>query len=127
MNFKSTALLFGLLLGMLWLFGLMLSSKKRPQDESFVLPSMRGASLDLTVDFIKILRRGKDKIELEFTRDKDNWRMQQPPLAYTVRAEAFKVNQLVNQIKDARKDDEADVTNDLAAYELAKDQPSIIV
>src|SRR5262249_5651243 len=127
MNFKSTALLFGLLLGMLWLFGLMLSTRKASQDEGFVLPSMRGASLDLTVDFVKILRRGKDAIELEFTREKDNWKMQQPPLKPVIRAEAFKVNQLVNQIKEARKDDEADPSNDFAAYELAKDQPNIIV
>ena len=127
MNFKSTALLFGLLLGMLWLFGLMLSTRKTSQDEGFVLPTMRGASLDLTVDYVKILRRGKDAIELEFRRDKDNWKMEQPPLKPVIRAEAFKVNQLVNQIKDARKDDEADVSNDFAAYELAKDQPNIIV
>src|SRR5262249_52165508 len=127
MNFKSTALLFGLLLGMLWLFGLMLSTRKASQDEGFVLPTMRAASLDLTVDYVKILRRGKDAIELEFRREKDNWKMEQPPLKPVIRAEAFKVNQLVNQIKDARKDDEADVSNDFAAYELAKDQPNIIV
>jgi hypothetical protein len=127
MNFKSTALLFGLLLGMLWLFGLMLSTRKPPQDEGFVLPTMRGASLDLTVDWVKVLRKGKEPLELEFTREKDNWRMTQAPLGFSVRAKDFKVQQLINQIKDARKDDEADVTNDFAAYELGKDQPNIIV
>src|SRR5262249_31090279 len=58
---------------------------------------------------------------------KDNWTMSQPHLKFSIRAETFKVNQLVNQIKDARKDDEADVTNDFAAYELGKDQAAIVV
>src|SRR6516162_7812544 len=125
MNFKSTALLFGLLLGMLWLFGLMLATKRSSlESDTLVLPSMRES---VEVDYVKILRRGKDAIELEFRRDKDNWKMEQPPFKPVIRAETFKVNQLVNQIKDARKDDEADVSNDFAAYELAKDQPNIIV
>ena len=126
MNFKSTALLFGLLLGMLWLFGLMLTAKKSQREEDFVFPSMHGAK-EVTIDVVRVLRKGKNAIELEFRREKDNWKMEQPPWKPIIRAEAFKVNQLVNQIKDARKDDEADVSNDFAAYELAKDQPNIIV
>src|SRR5260370_25293742 len=124
MNFKSTALLFGLLLGMLWLFGLMLTSKKGTREEDWVVPGMH-ESLGVTVDVVKVLRKGKDKIELELTGDKDTRRMQQPPLAFTVRADLFKVKQLVDQIKDARRDDEADVTSDMAAYDL--DNPPIFV
>ena len=127
MNFKSTALLFGLLLGMLWLFGLMLTAKKGPREEDFVFPSMHG-SKDATINFVSVVRKGTiGKEEFEFKRDKDNWTMSQPHLKFSIRAETFKVNQLVNQIKDARKDDEADVTNDFAAYELGKDQAAIVV
>jgi hypothetical protein len=124
MNFKSTALLFGLLLIMLWVFGLMLTTKKGPREEDFVFPSMHG-SKDAIIDFVRVVRKGKE--ELEFKREKDNWMMTQPPLSFWIRAETFKVNQLVNQIKDARKDDEADVSNDFSAYALGKDQAAIVI
>jgi hypothetical protein len=119
MNFKSTALLFGLLLGMLWLFGLMLTSRKGTREEDLVFPSMHD-SRDLTIDQVEVVRKEKGKLKdkFEFTREKDNWRMKEPPLAYSIRAEGFKVDQLVRQIKEARRDEEADVSSDFAAYDL---------
>lgn len=98
MNFKSTALLFGLVLAMLWTFGLMLALKKGTPQENSVMPSLN-AEQDVVIDTIRIQRKEKDKKEEEivFTKDKDNWRMKQPPVNATVRVESFKINQIVIQ------------------------------
>lgn len=125
MNFKSTALLFGLLLAMLWTFGVMLAVKRGSVDDNAVLPSLQGDP-DVVIDSV-IITRDKDKKseKIVFTKDKDNWRMQQPPLATSVRVESFKVTQIVNQVKDARRDDEADTTSNLSFYDL--DRPSVVI
>lgn len=125
MNFKSTALLFGLLLAMLWTFGLMLAVKRSSADDNAILPSLQGDS-DIVIDSVTITKdKDKKSEKVVFTKDKDNWRMQQPPLATSVRVESFKVSQIVNQVKDARRDDEADPTSNLSFYDL--DRPGMVV
>jgi hypothetical protein len=126
MNFKSTALLFGLVLGMLWLFGLMLDYRRITQDVTYVVPSLHD-SADLDIVSVKMVQKEKDQKPQEyvFTKEKDTWKLEQPPLKPKIKVENFKVDQIIRQIKDVRKDDEADVTNDLATYGL--DHPSLTV
>jgi len=124
MNFKSTALLFGLLLGMLWLFGLMLASKKGSADEMLIMPSLQGPNI--TIDTVKVQRKEKEKPEeFDFFKEKKIWRLQQAPLKYSVLVDGFKVDQIVNQIRDARRNDETDVKNDPEFYGL--NNPKITV
>jgi hypothetical protein len=124
MNFKSTALLFGLLLGMLWLFGLMLASKKSSADEMLIMPSLQGPNI--TIETVKVQRKETDKKEeSDFFKEKKVWRLQQAPLKYSVLVDGFKVDQIVNQIRDARRNDETDVKNDPEFYELTS--PKITV
>src|SRR5437016_7963764 len=128
MNFRSTTLLFGLLLGMLWLFGLTVAHKKTAVDASFLMPTLQADS-GVVVDSITIQRRIKDKKpeEFQFIKDKDNdvWSLKLPDVQKSVKLENFKVDQIVRQIKDARRSDEAGVTDNLALYGL--DQPATVV
>ena len=127
MNFRSTMLLFGLLLGMLWLFGLTVAHKKTAVDASFLLPTLQ-ASPDVVIDSVEIRRKVKDQDveDFQFTKDKDNvWWFKLPAVQNSVKVESFKIDPLAKQIKDARRSDEADVTDDLAGYQL--DPPASVV
>jgi uncharacterized protein DUF4340 len=127
MNLRSTALLFGLLLGMLWIFGLMVSARRGPTEESFILPTLHDP-LSVTIVSVKFHRQEKDKEpqDFEFTRpDKNTWVVKQPPLFPTVHVEAFKVDQFIRQAREARQDESADVVNDPPYYNL--DKPTVTV
>jgi hypothetical protein len=128
MNFRSTTFLFGLLLGMLWLFGLTVAHKKTAVDASFLLPSLQ-ADPGIVIDSITIQRRvkGKEPEEFQFIKDKSNdaWSLKLPGIQKSAKLETFKIDQIVRQIKDARRSDEAGVTEDLSRYGL--DQPATVV
>src|SRR2546427_7381289 len=118
MNFRSTAILFALLLTMLWGFGLMLATKRGTAEEDFVLPSLQDR--DIAIDSLVIERRGKgkDNEKLTFTKIDDDWRLSMPGASQSVKVDRFKVDQIVSQVREARQNEEADVSRDLAFYQL---------
>jgi hypothetical protein len=127
MNLRSTTFFFGLLLGMLWLFGLTVAHKKTAVDASYLMPMLQGNS-DLVVDSVTIKRQVKDKQpeQFEFTKDKDDvWWLKVPGVQKSVKLEGFRVEQIIRQIKDARHSTEAGVTDDLTKYGL--EQPATVV
>ncbi len=128
MNFRSTALLFGLLLGMLWLFGLMVALKKTGVDEALVLPSLQTtADRKIEIDTVIVRRRQADKSMKEYTlvKDKDQWKLQVSSLKGKLTADSGKVNELINQVRNARRDEDAEVIDDPGNYQL--EQPEIQV
>src|SRR6266404_2269873 len=107
MSFKSTYVLFCILLGMLGLFGFMVAVKRPGTDVGHVFPSFfdRKAKVEMAnIDTIEIERKGDPK--LVFIRKNQDWYLLDPDM----RLQAFKVNLLVHEIIDARRDDERDVT-----------------
>jgi hypothetical protein len=128
MNFRGTIFLFGLLLGMLWLFGLTVAHKKTAVDATFLVPSLQ-ADAGVVIDSVSIQRRvpGKKAEEFQFLKDKDSdaWSLKVPGVEKTVKLESFKIDQIVRQVKDARQSAEAGVSDDLAFYNL--DQPATII
>jgi Domain of unknown function (DUF4340) len=130
MNLRSTAWLFAVMLSMLWLFGLMLAFKKNPLDKAFVVPTLQAAR-DLDIVSVAIQRRaqGKDKDAQDFlfTQDNDVWRLKDTASGVAVKVEGFRINDIVNQVKNARKDDEADVTNNLAQFGLDAPQATVTI
>src|SRR5262245_24681551 len=130
MNLRSTAWLFAVMLSMLWLFGLMLAFKKNPLDKAYVLPTLQAAR-DLDIVSVAIQRRaqGKDKDAQDFlfTQDNDVWRLKDTASGVAVKVEGFRINDIVNQVKNARKDEEADVTNDLARFGLDAPQATVTI
>src|SRR5262245_876729 len=111
MNFRTTGFLFVLLLGMLWLFGFMLSYKKTALDESYVLPTLQRSAPNFNLDHLTVERRpdGKEAADYTFTEKDEVWTLKQPCSQAAVKVEGFKVRQMINQVKDARKNDEAGV------------------
>ncbi len=126
MNFRSTTMLFGLLLGMLWLFGLTVAHKKTAVDASYLLPTLQ-ANPDVVIDSVTIERRvkGKEPEAFQFTKENDVWTLKVPNVQTSVKLDTFRVDQIVNQIKDARRSDEATVTTALATYDLTN--PATVV
>ena len=81
MNFRNTFVLFGLFLGVLWLFGLMVSFKRTSKEETFVMPSFHADhdAKDFTVDTLEIARTsGGKKDQYLFARQDGGWRMSVP-------------------------------------------------
>ena len=56
MNFRTTTLLFGILLGVLWIFGLMLAWRKSERDEGYILPRMTKESEN--INFVEVTKAG---------------------------------------------------------------------
>ncbi len=126
MNFRSTGLLFGLLMGMLWLFGLMLAYKKTAVDESFILPTLQKAPPDTVMETLTITRKaGGQAEEIQFAQAKEIWSFKQPGAKNAVRVESFRITKMINQLKEARKYEDAGVSDNLTLYEL--DRPATVV
>src|SRR5262245_57972458 len=112
MNFRSTFLLFGLFLAMLWTFGLMVSLKRGPKEETFLLPALHAErdKIKDKIDHIHILReRGKRpdgtpiKDEFVFTKQKDgSWTMEVPPLKRAIKVEEHVPRSIYEQVLDAQ-------------------------
>ena len=80
MNFKTTYILFGLLIGVLGLFLLtqLFGKRTRPKEET-----------------------------LRFYRDEHgDWRLKEP----STRADSTQINRVINQVMGARKEEQADTT-----------------
>jgi hypothetical protein len=119
MNLRTTPLLFGLLLGILWLFGLMIVYKKGAVDQAFILPTAQG--IDVKIDAVTIEKRikGKDKDtteQLTFNRIDDQWYVVQGDLK--VKVENFHVDDMIREITNAKRYEEERTQPDTRAYGL---------
>src|SRR5688572_30296790 len=123
MNLKTTPLLFGLLLVILWSFGLTLAYKKTAVDEALVLPSLRGG--DVKIDTVHIKYEGdKDKKpDVLLIQEGESWYHKEG--GQKVKVEGFRVEQLIRQVKDAKKNEEFRASEDLGNFGLA--QPRLVV
>ncbi|MBI2809052.1 MAG: DUF4340 domain-containing protein [Planctomycetes bacterium] len=111
MNLRITALFFGLLLSMLWVFGLMIAHRKIAGDPGYIMSTLHGK--DVAIDSVVIKRTDKEKgnAEFEFVSIGDKWFLKEDK--QQVRVESFRIDQqIIKQIKDARNDATADVSRD---------------
>jgi hypothetical protein len=123
MNFKTTYLLFGLLLGMLGLFLVtQMRGKKATDTTAYVLPSLQAAKVDSKdVNGLEIDITGKQPQKLEFVRNNRGWRLRQPD----VRADAITLNGIVSQLMNATQFEQADMSANPSVYGL--NAPAAIV
>jgi hypothetical protein len=122
MSFKTTYILFGVLIAMLGLFGLLLAFKKSGPDRGDVFPSLNDPKKPVNlsdVDSVTIERKGEKRLVL--VRDKRGWHTDNP----RVRLLDFKVKTLVQEVAGAKRDEEADVNSNLAQWGL--DSPRAVV
>src|SRR5262245_17372920 len=121
MNFRITTLFFGLLLTLLWVFGLMVAHKKSAGDVNLV---MSKAFLEAKIDKIHIKRTDAGKsTEATFRLDGEQWYLEEGK--QRTRVDGFRLKNILRGISEARHDDTADVSKDAKTYGL--DNPSTAV
>src|SRR5262245_59913104 len=102
MSFRTTALLFGILMGVFWLFGLMLTLQKRKLDPGFLVPTL-AQEKGVEIDTVEIHHGGKHYV---FLNEKAGWKLRLPGARDEVRADESKVNEIIRQVSKARKTEE---------------------
>src|SRR5215475_8226624 len=102
MNFRTTALLFGILLAILWVYGRDANRQKRKLDPGPVLPSLVA---DKTAEIEEIEIVG---VKLFLFKDPKTklWKMKLAAYSEEIRADEDRVRELISQIKAARKADD---------------------
>jgi Domain of unknown function (DUF4340) len=102
MSFRITTLLFGLFLGVLWIFGLMLALGRSSLDPGFVLPRLAKEARG-TITFVDIASDGKHYL---FTKTPDGWRLRIPPHEQQVRVDDGEIEGLIEDIRTGRHSNE---------------------
>lgn len=119
MNFKTTYILFGVLAGLLLIFGLSQMLGTKPGEQGYLLADLHKAGVTAdAIDTVEIQRTRPAEEKLVFIRDSTTkrWRMLQP---YPARADSEAVNRLVRDLVNVRRDEKANVVADPAKYGLA--------
>jgi hypothetical protein len=122
MNFKTTYVLFGVLTGLLVLFGLVLFlNPTTAPDANYVLPSLhdeKNPVKETEITAVTVKHAGKDS--LAFTRDEDTklWRMTEPMKLKPQWLDRAAVETLVRDVFGARRDDKANLKGSLKDYGL---------
>lgn len=117
MNFRNTAFLFGLLLGMFWLFGLMLAYRKSPVDESLVLKTL-GSDPNIVVNELILKKGAKGGPALTFVMTDTGW--MQKAGSQVIRVDDNQVNKIITDCKRLSKIEESDVILDPEKNGLAE-------
>src|ERR1700730_14653525 len=126
MNFKTTYILFGILGVVLVVFACALWMGPTTTGESkWVLPSIHDAANPVDAKDIDtvVIERSQPKTEkLVFVKDGDRWKMTEP---HSFRVDRYLVDQVVDQLFKAQREEKADMTSDLKQWGL--DAPATTV
>ena len=129
MNFRTTYILFAGL-GILLAVGLLVQifGRKDADTTNFVLPSMHQPKVVRADDIDRVeIERHRDEAgstkeeKLVFVRSKNGWRLESP----NIRLDSMSVDRLIDQVRNAAKDETAEVRSNLAQFGL--DSPGTIV
>jgi hypothetical protein len=125
MNFKTTYILFGLLVLVLGIFLItQLVGRKSADRGTYAFPSLHTKTADVKatdIDLVEVeLNRPKSE-KFAFVRSDKGWRAKEP----NVKADADAINQLIRQVMDAKADDRADLPKD--AKEAGLEPPAAAV
>jgi hypothetical protein len=121
MNFRITTFFFGLLLTMLWVFGLMIAHKKTAGDPTAIVPTLADAKIDSIT--VQRSEKGKDLPPVVFAQKDDTWYLKEG--GQETKVEGFQINRIIDQIRDARPDEDADVTGEPSTYGM--NAPELVV
>ncbi len=120
MSFRTTAALFGILIGVLMVFGLMLTQQKHKLDPGFIIPTLAREKDPVSLIGTVVVNYSGKKYTF-FERD-GIWRLRAGSEKEDVRADKAKVEEIIRDVSGARKSDEADITRNLAQWGL--EEPS---
>jgi hypothetical protein len=126
MNFKTTYILFGVFAAVLVVFGVtQLLGLQSPKDRSvYALPSLHDKRKPIRsedIGTVEVARTQPTEEKLTFYRTDQGWKLREP----SVRIDGYTVDRLIQQVIDAKKEEKADVTENLKQFGL--DIPKTIV
>jgi hypothetical protein len=121
MSFRTTALLFGILIGVLWLFGLMLTLQKTKVDERLVLPTL-GKEKNPSINKVEIK---KGDLNLTFVKGTAGWEMTISPHSQKLRADDNTIQGLINTLIGLQKKEAPDLTQNPSQWGLAPPSETI--
>ncbi len=127
MSFKTTYILFGILVILLAAFGLSQLFGPKPGEADYVLADLRAAKVGAEdLDGVEIERKRPTEEKIAFARDAAHkrWKMVQP---YAARADSDAVSQMIRNVIAARKEEKADVTPNLEKFGLKPPAEVIIL
>src|SRR5262249_17435069 len=104
--------LFAVLIAVLVIFGLTQIFGKKPGSDLYVMSSMHNPKVEIKDINGVIIERTRPKAEkLVFAKsDEDQWRLLEP---FPAEVETSSVENLIRQVMDARREENADLTSDL--------------
>ncbi len=120
MSFKTTYILFGILIALLVAFGVKQMWGTKPGEELYAMNDLRQAKVTADdIDTLEIDRARPKEEKLVFVLDRASkrWKMTQP---FEARADSDAVNGVIRNVINARKEErgKADLTSDLEKFGL---------
>ena len=108
MSFKTTYVLFAVLICLLAVFGLAQLFGKKPGLETYILPAMHNPEVKVDeITGVTITRSRPKEEKVVFVRDPEkNWRLTEP---FPAQADRFAVEELVRQVMDAHREEKANL------------------
>jgi hypothetical protein len=121
MSFRTTALLFGILIGVLWLFGLMLTLQRNKLDPGLVLPTL---AREKKPDINKVeIEQGTKK--LTFVKGDAGWELTIPPHSQKLRADDGSVQAVIRALTELKKKETPDITQNPGQWGLTNPSQKI--
>jgi hypothetical protein len=118
MTFRSTLLLFGILLCMLWFFGVVIEMRRGVVDEGYLFPSLQR---DTTAK-IGSVEMERDGQSYTFAREEGHWVLKPAGRSREViRVQESKIDALIREVRNIRANEQADVPRTFAQAGL--DEP----
>jgi hypothetical protein len=131
MNNRGIYILFGVALGMVVLFGLILwLGPTKTSDKTYVFTTLHNeaepvALKDIDAVVVEHSTPKSDKLTFNHDQETERWAMTEPVALKDYRTDRFAVDRLVQEVMDAKLDPKADVDNDLKKWGL--DAPTAVV
>ena len=122
---RSSVGLIGLLLGIFWLYGLIVSANKTKYDDTRVMPDFVARSDRYTIDKVELARTptGGTKENFVFTHADDLWHLRQGD--QSIKVEGFRIKEMISQARGATRDPDVALDNRPASYGLEPPQATV--
>src|SRR5262249_21530661 len=125
MNFKTTYVLFGIFAAVLIVFGVtQLLGLQSPKDKSvYILPTLHDKKKPIRSEDIATVEAARASSDEKpvFYRTDQGWKLREP----SVRVDGYMVDRLIQQVIDAKKEEKADVSENLK--QLGLDVPRVVI
>ncbi len=121
MNLKRTLTLFGVLIAMLWIFGIIVESRKGAAESEYLFPKLQKFAPKITTVEVK---KGEGTYTFK-KQDDGSWTLNEPGSDVSYRVATSKVEQLISQVRSATKVEDTDFTQNKATEKL--DDPPVTV